>query len=210
MLNDHQFGFRPRKSTEGNLLTHIDYLSNALENRHQVDTIYTDFSKAFDRVSHDILLNKLRVLSLNASLLLWLRSYLCGRKQIVRFANFYSCEIEIPFGVPQGSHLGPLLFNVFINDIQECFSHSQFQLFADDLKFSSIIANESDHDKLQYDLNNLVDWCQRNGMSLNPEKCKTLSVYWARYLSNFNYSINGVILESSTKKKDLVWFLILP
>ena len=203
VLNDHQFGFRPRRSTEGNLLTHIDYLSNALENGHQVDTIYTDFSKAFDRVSHDILLNKLRVLGLNAPLLLWLRSYLCGRRQIVRIANFYSYEIEIPSGVPQGSHLGPLLFNVFINDIQECFSHSQFQLFADDLKFSSIIANESDHDKLQYDLNNLVDWCQRNGMSLNPEKCKTLSVYRGRYLSNFNYSINGVILESSTKIKDL-------
>ena len=65
MLNDHQFGFRPRRSTEGNFLTHIDYLSNALKNGHQVDTIYTDFSKAFDRVSHDILLNKLRVLGLN-------------------------------------------------------------------------------------------------------------------------------------------------
>ena len=65
VLIDHQFGFRPRRSTKGNLLTHIDYLSNALENGHQVDTIYTDFSKAFDRVSHDILLNKLRVLGLN-------------------------------------------------------------------------------------------------------------------------------------------------
>ena len=170
VLNDHQFGFRPHRSTEGYLLTHIDYLSKVLENGHQVDIIYTDFSKAFDRVSHDILLNKLRVLGLNAPLLLWLRSYLCGRRQIVRIANFNSYEIEIPSGVPQGSHLGPLLFNVFINDIRECFSLSQFQLFADDLNFSSIIANESDHDKLQYDLNSLVDWCQRNGMSLNPEK----------------------------------------
>lgn len=203
LLIDQQFGFRPRRSTELNLLTHADYLADALESGCQVDTIYTDFTKAFDRVSHEILLQKLNILGFQDPLLSWFRSYLDQRRQVVRLGNFHSYEIENPSGVPQGSHLGPLLFNVFINDIHECLRHSEFLLFADDLKLCSRILNTNDCDKLQYDINNLVDWCRRNGMSLNPSKCKAMSFYRSRNPVNFNYLMNGVILENVALMRDL-------
>ena len=87
---------------------------------------------------------------------LWLRSYLCDRTQIVRVHNFKSFKIDVPLVVPQGSHLGPLLFNLFVNDISSCFSHSHFLMFADDLNFFLIIQDPSDCFKLQMDLDHLA------------------------------------------------------
>ena len=203
LLIDQQFGFRNERDTEFNLLTHADSLADALEGGYRVDTVYTDFSKAFDRVSHDILIHKLKMFGLDDPLLSWFRSYLSQRTQIVRIGNFYSREIDVPSGVPQGSHLGPLLFNVFINDVHECISHSQFLLFADDLKLYCPIHNIEDCDKLQYDVNNLVDWCQRNGMALNPVKCKAMSFYRGRNPINVNYHIMNVPLENVKTVKDL-------
>ena len=205
LLINEQFGFRPQRSTELNLLTHVDYLANALENGGQVDTIYTDFSKAFDRVSHVVLLHKLEMLGIHGPLLSWFKSYLSKRRQIVRLGNFYSYEIDNPSGVPQGSHLGPILFNVFINDISNCVAHGhcQFQLFADDLKLSHQIFNPGDCEELQQDVDNLVEWCTRNGMALNPIKCKAMSFHRSRNPINFNYLIDGVALENISSVKDL-------
>lgn len=203
LLIDQQFGFRPRKSTELNLLTHVDYLSDALESGLQVDTIYTDFSKAFDRVSHSVLLLKLKTMGLGEPLLSWFKSYLSHRRQIVRIGNFHSYEIENPSGVPQGSHLGPILFNIFINDIHECVQYSQFQLFADDLKLSRQVLDLGDCELLQRDVDSLVDWCGRNEMALNPSKCKVITFHRTRNPTNFEYSINNTPLERISEVRDL-------
>ena len=77
--------------------------------------------------------------------------------------------------MPQGSHLAPLLFNIFINGINKCFITCLFLLFADDLKLSCIIKSPDGCGKLQNDLNNLVDWCEINGMESNPTKCKIIT-----------------------------------
>ena len=97
--------------------------------------LYTDFLKAFDRVNHELLLQKMEATGVHGKLLEWLGSYLCDRTQIVRVHNFKSFKIDVPLVVPQGSHLSPLLFNLFVNDISSCFSHSHFLMFADDLIF---------------------------------------------------------------------------
>ena len=89
-----------------------------------VDSIYTDFSKAFDKLDHNILVGKLSILGINGSLLTWIESYLSSRVQYVKIKDLLSVPIEVLSGVPQGAHLAPLLFNLYINDISQCFLNS--------------------------------------------------------------------------------------
>lgn len=200
---DQQYGFLSHRSTELNLLTFTDFLTEALENGDNVHALYTDFSKAFDRVNHKCLIHKMRVLGVHGKLLMWLESYLSGRMQIVRVHNFKSFEIQIPSGVPQGSHLGPLLFNVYINDIASCFLHTRFLMFADDLKFYMRVGSTEDCLKVQSDLNRLVSWCTQNGMELNVHKCHLMVFSRCRSPIQFIYCANGNPLNTVSQIKDL-------
>ncbi len=137
-------------------------------------TIYTDFSKAFDMVNHGILIDKLKQCGVKGSALDWLKSYLTDRLLQVRVNGYISELYEATSGVPQGSHLGPILFNIFINDIGEHFK-SEYQLYADDLKIFRKINSDDDIDILQRDINTLYSWCQKNNLNLNKNKCVVLS-----------------------------------
>lgn len=200
---DEQYGFRSGKSTEVNLLQYGDYLSGALEEGLWVHTLYTDFSKAFDRVDHGILVGKLHMMGISGALLSWLESYLQNRTQIVRVNGYHSNPINVPSGVPQGSHLGPLLFNIFINDIGSCFKHSNYLLFADDVKLYMKIKSIDDCACLQSDLNRLVTWCGGNGMQLNVKKCHAMMFGRSQNTFDYLYSIDGTPLEVMTEVKDL-------
>lgn len=171
IITPYQHGFVTGRSTCTNLTSFTESLVEAIDKQKQVDVIYTDFSKAFDRVSHDILILKLSNYGFGGPLLKWLQSYLCKRLFHVVLGGFCSEHLEINSGVPQGSLLGPILFNIYINDIVSCFPNSSPFLYADDLKFSRIIETDTDIMLLQNDLNNLIQWCHNNGMSLNGKKC---------------------------------------
>jgi hypothetical protein len=104
-----------------------------LEDGNQVDSIYTDFSKAFDRVRRQLLLNEMSA-GIEPTRCIWLGSYLSGRIQKIRIGDAVSRYIKVTSGVPQGSHLGPLCFIWFVNRISEIFVYVRVLLYADDMK----------------------------------------------------------------------------
>lgn len=128
------------------------------ENHLQVDSLYTDCSKAFDRVNHKLLLYKLQTLGFGGEVLKWLNSFLVGRSQHIHIQNYVSHDISVFSGVPQASHCGPLLFLVFVNDINLFIKESTFLMFADDLKIFKGIKSQLDCDTLQNDVNGLYQW----------------------------------------------------
>ena len=104
-----------------------------------VNIIHTDFSKAFDTVNIRLLMSKLSELRLPNSLLKWLLSYLTDRKPMIRFNGCVSKCIDVLSEVPQGSHIGPLLFILFVNDLCEVLDGCKFLFYADDLKIFKAI-----------------------------------------------------------------------
>ena len=133
-----------------------------------------DFSKAFDVMPHDILLNKLSSLyNITEDVWRWLRSFIYRRQQRVQYQGHYSDWSTTTSGIPQGSVLGPLLFNIFINELPACFN-SSCALFADDTVLYRPLFSPSDHVTLQNDLDIMAQWCMDNNMKLNPAKTKVM------------------------------------
>lgn len=170
-----QHGFVRRRCIDTNLMSYTEFLHDALDVQIQVDAVYTDFRKAFDKIDHNILLSRIAAVGVHGGLLRWFESYLENRSQFVALLNYRSSSYPMTSGVPQGSHLGPLLFNIFINNIKVCFKHSKFLLYADDLKVYKRINSIEDSMLLQSDLNRLCKYCQDNLLFLNLEKCHSVT-----------------------------------
>ena len=148
-LHHSQHGFKVGKSILTNLAQFTPFILCKVEGKiasgaSQIDAVYTDFSKAFDRVDHGLLLLKLKKLGMPSEVVNWSASYLNGRTQKVRIGGTLSEVLLVRSGVPQGSHLGPLLFLLFINDITYFLKDVEFLLYADDLKLYKTISNDSD------------------------------------------------------------------
>lgn len=174
----------------------------ALDNHSQTDTIYTDFSKAFDRLDHSILLSKLNNFGFDNNLLIFFQSYLSNRLQYVEYRGHKSHEFIATSGAPQGSNLAPLLFSIFINDIGddiEC----NILLFADDLKLYRTIETINDCLVLQKDLDTLNRWCITNKLPLNIQKCKYITFTLKINFIEFIYSIDNSPLNRQKQIKDL-------
>jgi hypothetical protein len=202
VISEHQHGFFRGRSTSTNLSCISHFISAALDKNTQVDVIYTDFSKAFDRIDHNILLNKLRYFGFSDSLLNLFESYLLDRFCYVNVLGFYSARLVVNSGVPQGSNLGPLLFLLFINDIVEIFSLNVL-LFADDVKLYSTIRDISDCMRLQSNVDVLYGWCRSNGLPLNRDKCYILSFSRKTKPLMFDYRIGNASLTRCFTFKDL-------
>lgn len=200
VINQH--GFVPGRSTETNLTCVTQFVSEKLDDSKQVDIIYTDFSKAFDRLDHGILLGKLSKFGLSLALLDLITSYLENRRQYVEYRGYRSFDVLASSGVPQGSVLGPLLFNIFINDIVTELDVPSL-LYADDLKIYYAIETEDDCVKLQDNLNKINDWCTLNLLSLNVSKCSAFTFCRARNHVSYNYHLNNQELQKPDTIKDL-------
>ena len=172
-----QHGFMKGRSTSTNLVDFVNEVIRTVERGRQVDVVYTDMRKAFDRVHHGSLLRKLEELGVHSSMLCWLRTYLEGRTQHVRLMGCKSQPYSVTSGVPQGSHLGPLLFLIFFNDVVSVIKHSKCALYADDLKLYREVKSLEDSAKLQRDLTAISQWCTDNFLCLNVGKCATISFF---------------------------------
>ena len=202
-ISAYQHGFLKHRSCTTNLAIVTDYIAKELDKGGQVDVIYTDLSKAFDKVNHDVLLQKLASFNFSKRAIEYLASYLFNRQQAVTYKEHVSKNFTTFSGVPQGSHLGPLLFLLTINDISTVIKNSELLLFADDLKIYSKVNSIQDCIQLQQDLQSVTRWCDENKLALNVSKCKTLSFSRKGNPINYVYSINGIALCKSALVKDL-------
>ncbi|CAB4000594.1 Hypothetical predicted protein [Paramuricea clavata] len=144
IIYDHQHGFLQGKSCVTNLLEALDYIGACLDKGGQVDMVYLDMSKAFDRINHKRLTQKLANSGIGGNLLKWFQSYLTDRRQRVTVLGVTSKSLPVCSGVPQGSILGPALFLLYVNDLLEAPTSSRAAMFADDTKIFSAIQSQND------------------------------------------------------------------
>ena len=211
-IDTRQHGFLRNRSCNSNLFLFIESIVRSLHEKIGTDVIYFDFAKAFDTVSHDLILNKLKTqYNIDGTLLKFFTEYLCSRKQRVILDNVISECVDVLSGVPQGSILSPLLFVLFINDIYTNIDKdTNIALFADDTKIWRDINSEADCEILQNDINTLSTWSRNNKMSFHPDKCKALSIHDSRPdfvkvlpFPYCYYNINGNIIEFCENERDL-------
>ena len=212
LLCSNQHGFRAGKSCLSQLIAHID---NILDNGMQgleTDVIYLDFAKAFDKVDHEILIRKLSNFGINGPILHWLTSFLSDRFQTVHVGGYESFRAIVKSGVPQGTVLGPILFLLYINDLNECLTHSLSSMFADDSRILHSISGMNDTKLLQEDLMNVTEWSNHNNMELNEDKFQFVSHKFKKtFLDNLPFSkefttyttAKGKVLDPLSSVKDL-------
>ena len=203
-LNHRQHGFRKHRSCETQLITTLNDFTECLNNKKQTDAILLDFSKAFDKVDHSQLLRKLHKYGIRNNLLQWIKSFLSSREQTVLVDGKSSSPAPVSSGVPQGTVLGPLLFLVYINDINENITKgTEIRLFADDSLLYRVINSPLDQQILQNDLITLQAWEEENKMEFHPDKCKVLKITNKKKPLQFKYNIHNVILEEQDSAKYL-------
>lgn len=154
ILSDNQYGFRKNRSTELALLHQKEYILRNFEHRNLVLGIFLDYSKAFDCINHSILFQKLECYGIRGAALLLIKSYLSHRRQYVQINEYKSTLRTVSCGVPQGSILGPLLFNLYINDIVSVDTNVRFIIYADD---TSLFLSDDSSSKLRTNANVLLE-----------------------------------------------------
>ncbi|KAF7241621.1 NAD(P) transhydrogenase, mitochondrial [Varanus komodoensis] len=199
-LTATQHGFRKNRSCQTDLVEFYDKVSRWLDGGDAVDVVYLDFSKAFDKVPHDILVEKLRSFGIHQSTGRWIRAWLTDRKQKVTISGESSGWRPVTSGVPQGSVLGLILFNLFINDMEERVN-SLLIKFADDTKTGAVATTEEQVLQIQKDLDRLWKWAGDNRMAFNVDKCKVLHLGHRNSCHKCRFGDKW--LESSTCERDL-------
>ena len=175
LLSDKQHGFRSNRSCLTQLLDHFDDILEGFTLGKDTDSIYLDFEKAFDKVDLELLMLKLTKYGFHTKILRWIQAFLSCRQQVVVVNGVHSDSAMVLSGVPQGSVLGPLLFILFINDLEMVVSSSRVSFFADDTRVSKLIDCTEDCLLLQSDLDSVLEWSRKNNMKLHEKKFELLN-----------------------------------
>lgn len=198
-----QHGFMRKKSTTTNLLEVTEFLHEHMKDKGQVDIIYFDFAKAFDRVDHGILAHKLAGLGMPKLFFRTIMSFVTNRRYILKIDGKETNEqFTSRSSVPQGSHIGPLLFLLMTRDITACVQAPVKLLsFADDLKFFAKVINDEQRRQLQQCVDKLFSWSQENRMELN--KMKTYFVSYTKSGILRNESVYYIQMDRIQKVDDI-------
>ena len=198
-LSPYLCGFRKGYNTQNCLIIMLEKWKKALDKRHIAGALLTDLSKAFDCMNHELLIAKLDAYGIHKSALKLILSYLSDRKQRTKVNNSFSQWSDIKSGVPQGSILGPLLFNIYINDIFYFVEEDKITNYADDTTPYSIEANvETLINSLQFNTNSLLTWFHNNFFKLNPDKCKLLIT---NHIDDITINVNNTTIKAEKSVK---------
>ena len=198
------------------LLAHMDRVLKQLTEGNEVDVLYLDFQKAFDRVDTRVLLKKLHRYGVRGKLLAWIKEFLTNRKQTVLVDGEQSFWEFVVSSVIQGSVLGPVLFIFYVLDLKDCLSSADAMSFADDTKLIQAIQTLLDQVELQEDIKNVSQWSSNNNMRLHEKKFQLMNYPLGkskllRELPFTSETLNyvtegGTIVEPEQHVKDLgVW-----
>lgn len=201
-ISEYQHGFMPGRGTHTNLAHIAHAISEALTEKNSIDIVYFDLSKAFDRLDHRIFAIKLAKLSPPYSTYKSIMQFITNRQYEIKINGKSTGKIICPpSAVPQGSHLGPIAFNIAINDIVNSIKHSSILIYADDIKLFKIIRTEEDRRQLQMDINALHQWTIDNCFAINPLKTTKLTI--GKSSISTNYFIGSEPIANVTTQRDL-------
>ena len=168
--------FISRRSTVLQLIKVLDNnWTLGLDNGHHTDVIFMNFQKAFDTVPHKRVISKLDSFDIRKEIINWIEAFLTDRKQKLAVNGKESRWYKVTSGIPQGSVLGPLLFDLYINDLPELTNSDKF-LFADDINIFGTITDKNDQDILQHHLNILQQWSDKWLLKFHPDKCEHMTI----------------------------------
>ena len=199
----YQFGFRKSHSTSHAIISLVEKINNALDSGKILIGVFLDLKKAFDTVNHKILLDKLFIYGIRGNILKWFKSYLNERQQYVNFQGTESQMKCVTCGVPQGSIIGPLLFILYINDMDNVSKNIFPILFADD---TMVLIEGNNLDVIITSLNSELDrintWLKSNKLSLNVTKTHYMVFHRARRKVSHNklFINNSMVTQVSCSK----------
>ncbi|KAM7308390.1 hypothetical protein ISCGN_012024 [Ixodes scapularis] len=199
LLSSAQHGFRPGRSCETALCTVVHTVSAHLDNRTPCEFVQLDFSKAFGKIEHQLLMNKLHKYGIRGSLLRWLQSFIEGRTQRVVFGGEKSPPSTVLSGVPQGSVLGPTLFLIYIDDVAKLLNSTPI-MYADDLSLLQLICSDSSYQALQDDLDQCFRWSAENKLPFNCSKSVAMTFAISSKTSKTTSQASNLTLGGSLLK----------
>ena len=198
-LNHILCGFRNAHSTQHALFKLLQSWQKELDNGGFVGTILIALSKEYDCIPHELLTAKLKCYGIGNRSLRLLSDYLTNRKQRTKIGSSFSSWCDKNTGVPPGSILGPILFNIFINDLFLFITKSEVCNFADDNTLYSCNRNlEHVFSNLKYDLRNVLDWFKIDSLKANPGKFQFM-VLGVKNIVHFTINVNGKIIPCSNE-----------
>lgn len=193
----------PGRSIVTNLLFFNNFITNSLNNHHQLDVAYTDFPTSFNSTNHALWVEKLKKLNINKTLSEWIIFSIVCRKYKVLLKDQLSSFYIATSGVPQGSHLGLFLFIIFINDIANFVKYSNILIFADNVKIFRVIKPMSDFSLFQRNLEALNKWSVANKLFFSLKKCGVLTIYSSDPYFHEIYKIQSNPLLRVSEERDL-------